>query len=301
MLFSVVIPAFNRAAFLPATLASVWAQTFTDFEIIIVDDGSTDGTRDYLASVGRNLRVIVQPQSGPGSARNAGAAEAGGEYLAFLDSDDVWFPWTLAAFANVIRDASPSVIAGSFFDFSSHAEVAGVKEDPLDYRRFDDYLSSSTHAISTGSGTVVIRRATFADSGGFTEQRINGEDHDLMLRLGTARGFAQVQAPITLAWRRHPGTETTDVDRSITGMTYLIEQERGGAYPGGDARASERRRIIARHVRPVTFQCLREGRVRPALNLFGATLLWNAAEGHFAYLCALPVLGVWTAARRIAR
>src|SRR5687767_3522938 len=101
--FSVVIPTYNRTALLRRTLESVWRQTFTDFEVIVVDDGSTDGTVDYLRSLGGHVRWLTQPNSGPGAARNLGASVASAEYVAFLDSDDLWFPWTLQVYREIIR------------------------------------------------------------------------------------------------------------------------------------------------------------------------------------------------------
>src|SRR5262245_47305484 len=89
-LFSVVIPSFNRVALLATTLKSVFAQRFTDFEIIVVDDGSTDATMDYLESLEHRVKVFGQQNQGPGAARNRGARHSGGAYLAFLDSDDLW-------------------------------------------------------------------------------------------------------------------------------------------------------------------------------------------------------------------
>jgi glycosyltransferase involved in cell wall biosynthesis len=97
MLFSVIIPTYNRAALLCTALDSVFAQTFTDYEVIVVDDGSTDGTAAMVASYGGRVRYFQQQNKGPGAARNLGAQHATGEYLAFLDSDDLWFPWTLLA------------------------------------------------------------------------------------------------------------------------------------------------------------------------------------------------------------
>src|SRR4051812_6017095 len=101
MLFSVVVPTYNRLYLLSRALETVCAQTHADFEIIIVDDGSTDGTREWLASHGAPVpvRVLEQSNRGPGAARNLGIREARGDYIAFLDSDDLWFPWTLETFA----------------------------------------------------------------------------------------------------------------------------------------------------------------------------------------------------------
>jgi glycosyltransferase involved in cell wall biosynthesis len=291
MLFSVVIPTFNRLKYLPATLACVRAQRFTDFETIVVDDGSTDGTQDYLATLGAEVRVIRQDNRGPGAARNAGVAVAKGEYIAFLDSDDLWFPWTLATFASVIEASSPSIVTASIIEFSQEGLLTQVKDAPVRHRAFPDFFSSAELPISVGSGTAVIRRATFQASGGFTDRPINGEDHDLVLRLGDAAGFAQVLEPITFAWRRHAQSESGDLARSIEGMSYLVAQERSGRYPGGAARAHERRRIIARHVRPITFACVRGRRSGDGFRLYAATFSWNLRAGHWSYLAAFPLVG----------
>src|SRR4030095_16371543 len=115
---SVVIPVFNRRGLLPRTLQSVWRQSFTDFEIIVVDDGSSDGTIAYLESRGDRIQLLRQTNHGPGVARNVGAARARGDYLAFLDSDDLWFPWTLKTFAEVIADHNhPDLVAAKLVEF----------------------------------------------------------------------------------------------------------------------------------------------------------------------------------------
>jgi len=299
MLFSVIIPAFNRMPFLPSTLASVRAQRFTDFETIIVDDGSTDGTREYLRTLD-HIRLVEQPRGGPGAARNAGAVVARGDHLAFLDSDDVWLPWTLSVMAQVIAERGPAMIAGRYVDVASDAAAAGIGEQSLEYQYFDDYLRSSRHPVSTGAGTLVIARHAFANSGGFATRPANMEDHDLALRLGTAPGFVSISNPVTIAWRRHGATETADLSKSIAGANVLVSAERSGAYPGGAARADERRRIITRHVRPIAMECLRMGRRRDGHRLYRSTFGWNAGAGHWAYLAAFPVLSAWSSVRRAA-
>jgi glycosyltransferase involved in cell wall biosynthesis len=87
-LFSVVVPTFNRSALLRHTLKSVFGQRVTAYEIIVVDDGSTDGTMEYLQSFGQEIKVLRQSNQGPDVARNLGARHASDKYLAFLDSDD---------------------------------------------------------------------------------------------------------------------------------------------------------------------------------------------------------------------
>lgn len=294
MLFSVIVPTFNRVHFLHRALASVWAQRFTDFEAIVVDDGSTDGTGEYLRTLENKTRVVSQPNLGPGAARNNGALQAQGEYVAFLDSDDVWFPWTLNAFAEAISKYNqPEVLGGSFVEFVHQVELEKVHEEPHQSLWFPDYLASSQYPYYVGSGTCVLRRKTLL-SIKFLEDRLNGEDHDLILRMGTHSGFARILEPTTLGWRRHPASETADLDRMVSGTSRLVERERSGAYPGGAARARERRRILTRHTRAVTMGCLQHGLRRDAWKLYQSTLPWNIALGRTKYLAGFPLLAFFS-------
>src|ERR1700730_15967656 len=123
-LFSVVIPALNRLTLLRGAVESIFAQRFQDFEIIVVDDGSNDGTTDCFQSHGQQIKMLRQCNRGPGASRNLGARYATGTYLAFLDSDDLWFPWTLELYRNVINDChEPSFVAGKPFMFSDIREL----------------------------------------------------------------------------------------------------------------------------------------------------------------------------------
>jgi glycosyltransferase involved in cell wall biosynthesis len=91
-MISVVIPAFNAGQFIRRTVDSILAQTYSDFEIIVVDDGSTDNTADVVRSYGPKVRYIYQQNAGDGPARNTGITAAEGDWIAFLDHDDEWLP-----------------------------------------------------------------------------------------------------------------------------------------------------------------------------------------------------------------
>ena len=95
--FSVIIPTYNRARLVCRAIDSALAQTHPDVEVIVIDDGSTDDTAECLAAYGERIRVIRQPNAGVCAARNAGMALASGDFIAFLDSDDAWLEWKLAA------------------------------------------------------------------------------------------------------------------------------------------------------------------------------------------------------------
>jgi hypothetical protein len=291
MLFSVVIPVHDRRHLLPRTLESVWAQTFTDFEVIVVNDGSTDGTGEWLASQGERVHVITQANRGPGAARNSGTREARGKYLAFLDSDDVWLSWTLETFAELIYEYnSPSILAGSVVEFRNERELEAIRPERVCANFHTDYFSSFHEGYFVGAGTAVLKRNVLLTCGGFIEERVNAEDHDLIFRLGTEPGFVQVLAPVTLGWRRHPAGETAEHGRTFAGILRMIKQERHAAYPGGASRMRERREILTRHVRPVTLSCLQQGLRREAWMLYRATFAWNASLRRVKYLTAFPVL-----------
>jgi glycosyltransferase involved in cell wall biosynthesis len=305
-LFSVIIPTCNRVALLSATLESVFAQRVTGFEIIVVDDGSTDETMNYLESIGERVRVFRQSNQGPGPARNLGARHARGTYLAFLDSDDLWFPWTLEAYWAVIRDCNePSFVVGKPYVFSDKHEVdkavrGGVRTQRGGVRtdRFADYLASGNDWRWWGVSSFVIRRDAFALVGGFTEEWVNGEDADLALRLGEAPGFVQIIDPVTFAYREHALSAMKDLKRTFAGARSMVYAEQEELYPGGKVRALERRRILTRHTRPVTLGCLQQGLRREAWMLYRATFAWNASLGRVKYLAAFPFIAVTESLRR---
>jgi len=121
-LISVVIPAYNAAAFLEDALASVAAQDCGPIEMIVVDDGSSDRTSEVARSFEAPVTLIAQAHAGPGAARNAGVAAARGEFLAFLDADDLWTPSSLALRLNALEQRAVDLIYGQAIEFGGGAE-----------------------------------------------------------------------------------------------------------------------------------------------------------------------------------
>lgn len=289
--FSVIIPAYNRRGYLLGCLESVAAQRHAPHEVIVVNDGSTDGTREAVEDM-EGVQLIQQRNGGPGAARNRGAEVATADYLAFLDSDDLWFPWSLKAMAELIEQhGRPSLLFARFEDFSDTAP-SGQSDQPAVGCAYPDFLAAAPEGCFAGAGMMVVARDAFRAAGGFAEGRINAEDHDLALRLGTAPGFVQVTAPVIVAHRVHGANEMGDVDRTLAGITRLVETEASGGYPGGAARRAARRSAIAHHVRPAVVSALRTGRVGAALDLYRQTFAWNARAGRVAFLLAVPLMGL---------
>src|SRR5713226_4429936 len=110
---TVVIPVYNGANSIARAIASVIAQDFSDFEIVVVDDGSTDATLEVIRPFARQIRLLEQGNAGPAVARNTGIAAARGEYIAFLDADDAWMPAKLGLLVAVLRRDPSAVLAFS--------------------------------------------------------------------------------------------------------------------------------------------------------------------------------------------
>lgn len=170
---SVIMPAYNAARFIARSIQSIQQQTTRPLEILVVDDGSKDNTAEVAAACGELVRVIRQPNGGPAGARNTGAREARGEWLAFLDSDDAWLPNKLERQLTVLDGSISLVHAYCTIDFTG----------PLtpDEQSFDTLWRRNT--ICTSS--VLLRKSDFDAVGGFDTDRsiMAVEDYNLWLRL----------------------------------------------------------------------------------------------------------------------
>jgi hypothetical protein len=289
-LFTVIIPTFNRAALIGRTLASVLAQPAQEeIEVIVVDDGSTDGTLGAVAAFAGRVGLLRQENRGPGSARNAGLTVAAGDYVAFLDSGDLWLPWAAQTYAAVIDQYHrPAFVAGKPLVFDGEPPHLPTPP-PLTTAPFADYLASGDRRRCWGASSFVMRRDLLVAAGGFTDDWVNAEDADAALRMGTAGPFVQVTDPPTFAWRRHaPSSATPDGRRALAGVRRLIDQEAAGRYPGGPGRARDRRRIIATVARSLSRDLLAHD--PPAgWDLYRRTLRWNLSLGRLRYLASFPV------------
>jgi GT2 family glycosyltransferase len=291
--FSVIIPAYNRAGTIGAALDSVFAQSFGDYEVIVVDDGSTDETPEVVARFGPRVRLVRQANRGQGTARNTGIAHATGEYVTFLDSDDVWFPWTLSVYDHVTRDhGDPSFVAGTLVDFHHLDELAGVTACPPESRWYADYFAASREAFFIQPGAAAVRADALRVAGGFATFRYNFEENHLWLRLGTAPGFVRVLTPPVAGYRHTPGSAVSHMERTFRGGLAVIANERAGCYPGGRERARDRRRVITRHVRAASLALLASRDWSRAARLYSATLGWHVRLGRVRYLFGFPLLAL---------
>lgn len=288
--FSTIIPIYNRANLIQHTINSILEQENCDTEIIVVDDGSTDGTIDKLAIYGNKIKIIRQQNKGPGAARNLGISHAKGKYITFLDSDDIWFPWTLSIYKEaIINNNFPAFIAGESILFQSENEVNLIRYSSPTLQLFADYYSSYKQSLWLLPGGVAIKTDILRQAEGFTNKWINGEDSDLWLKLGTAEGFVHIQSPPVFAYRQHSDSAIANNHKTYEGAWYMIQREKSNSYPGKKERQLERLAILMRHVRPVTLACLKEKAINDGWKIYQKTFFWNLHLKRFLYLLIFPV------------
>jgi glycosyltransferase involved in cell wall biosynthesis len=189
MRVSVVIPTFNRAAFLREALESVSRQTYPNFEVIVVDDGSTDGTREVVAASAARPVYVYQENQGRGAARNAGVGRAQGELIAFLDSDDLWHPDRLARHVEFLARHPDAVFVHGpvdVIDEGGRPDERASREMARRYARarrrgytYENMLDSCLIFTST----ILVRRYLFDEVGVYDTRLMAREDLDWYLRV----------------------------------------------------------------------------------------------------------------------
>jgi glycosyltransferase involved in cell wall biosynthesis len=243
-MFSVIIPAYNSGKLIKEAIESVLSQSFRDFELIVVDDGSTDGTLRNLAGYSGNIQVIFQKNSGAGTARNKGAEVAKGEYLVFLDHDDLLMPWALAVYAKVVSATDhPALIIGRMINFDHNKPDLptnpGADVEAVVYK---DFLSKDRQAPKTNS-CIVVRKDIFQQLCGYRcelTRTFACEDADFLIRAGVYGPAVVVIKPTTVAYRLHQGNTVKNTTLLVNSVLQLIRFEKEGIYPGGWSRLFDR-------------------------------------------------------------
>jgi hypothetical protein len=182
---SVVIPAYNTATLIATCLDSVFTQTFCDFEVIVINDGSPDTEllEKNLAPYSTRIRYLKQPNRGPSAARNLGIRESRGQYVAFLDSDDFWFPQHLSTQMKVLQSDPQLGLVYSDSLLTRNGEIVGRTFDREEQMLPVTFESLLTERCTVGTSTTVALRQALIDAGLFDETMNRSEDFDLWLRM----------------------------------------------------------------------------------------------------------------------
>ena len=298
------MPAYNAAAYLPYAIDSVLAQTYRDWEIVVVDDGSTDHTRavvdSYRPKLKDRLQSIHQPNRGVAEARNNGIRAARGEFMALLDADDVWLPRRLERSVKAM-DADPAcgLVHARVARIDTLGSVTGqLKVEPkyLSGRIARHIYTRQAHVICP---TVMFRKSCLQTAGWFDPAMPPSEDRDLWFRI--ALRYKVVFIDELLAYYRlSPSSLTSNVDRVLRAQFYFVAKH----YESGAATRLERLQALGNLYRELGDSLFRGGAVTESIGSY------LRAVGHYplsvpnVYMLIRaimdPVVRVCTAATRLS-
>lgn len=223
---SVVIPAYNALAFLPQAVESVLAQTFSNFEVIAVNDGSSDQTGRWLSKLtDPRVRYISQANLGQSSARNTGIANTSGEYIAFLDADDLWAPDKLERQVAYL-DANPDI--GLVHSSVELIDQDGKRLDKsiVAHGRGDlwrELIAYNPYYLILCGSTPMIRRVCFETVGVFDPTLQTHEDWEMWLRIARQYPFAALHEPLVF-YRQHDASVSRKYGIMISSANTIIEK-----------------------------------------------------------------------------
>ena len=225
MFFSVIIPLYNKAPYIEKALSSIVSQTFQDYELIVVDDGSKDDSASIAEKLihsqwgdGSKAKLIRQANSGVSTARNNGVAASHGDYICFLDADDWWEPTFLEEMAKLIQDYPDAGIYGTGYTIINERKhktrIAPIGVEPGFLKGYINYCQvyAKTLCMPLTSISVSLPRHIFDKMGGFKPQLKLGEDFDLWIRIALKYKVAFLNKPLS--------NYNQDVDTANRGVHY---------------------------------------------------------------------------------
>ena len=295
--FSVVIPTYNRADLLPRAVGSVLGQTMGDFELLVVDDGSVDTTREVIEGFrDSRVRYLRQENAGAPSARNHGARLARGRYITFLDSDDEALPDWLETLTKTFEEQEADIVCCGFTRVEGDGPDAQVRNgSPRDLGRMFNHALG----LFTNGGVFAVRLDAFREVGGYAEGLRSGQHSELAMRLlpeAERRGWViqNVMRPLVRIWVHSGPRIRGNPEAVFAGSSYTLRAHRE-LFKRDPARRARYHAIAA-------VNGMRLGKRRESLHHFVQAVRSNPfATEHWArLLVALPALalgrpGIWAA------
>lgn len=224
---SVIIPTCNRSTLLRSAIVSVLAQTYQDFEIVVVDDCSTDDTQQVVSSINdKRVRYICHDvNKGVSAARNTGVLDSYSEYVAFLDDDDLWLPEKLELQIDLLEN-SPALVGGVYTGFLKMDRISGrVLEKVIPTKRGRILIELySRNWIGTAS-TVVLRRSCLEEAGLFDESIDYGEEYDMWIRVAERSEFEFIAKPL-VHYLVHNSSLSANSRIKISGINAQLKKYR---------------------------------------------------------------------------
>jgi glycosyltransferase involved in cell wall biosynthesis len=320
-LVSVIVPTYNCADFVATAVQSVLNQTERDFEVIVVDDGSTDDTDTALARFGDAIRVVRRANTGVAAARNAGLALARGDWIAFLDADDYWVPTRLSTQLTALRGFPKAGFAFSDFDVidasGTQLRPSGIRwkyrsvRDPRAaawqgiFQESHDFESGDASECTTAycgdvyralflgnfvnTSSVLVRRRLISETSGFDTSLETEEDYDCWLRLARGTPFVFVDAPlVAFRVRANQLTTSSQLERIVRNALNVVKRASGTGYREL-SKKDVGLRLAVLH-RDLGIICLRGGRNAEARRQFLASLTYSAWQPVAVALIGMSVL-----------
>jgi glycosyltransferase involved in cell wall biosynthesis len=240
---SVLIPCYNAEPFLGEAIESVLSQSFPPEEVIVIDDGSTDGSPSVASSFGRRVRLISVTHAGAAGARNAGLLAAQEEFVAWLDADDVWAPHKLEYQLPKMEDARVGLVYSQIQHIMTNTKDDDAWPTDLPHGNIFERLYLQRNFIATSS--VVVRRRALIDAGGFDQSVAPAEDVDAWLRVALQWCVAAVPRVLSF-YRKHTTQISGDHARMV--RSGLRVREKLGSEFERRTRVSthRRRRLVAK-------------------------------------------------------
>ncbi|MGM9506797.1 glycosyltransferase family 2 protein [Larkinella sp. GY13] len=200
-MFSVIVPLFNKDQYIDKCIGSVLAQTYSAFELLIINDGSFDNSVSIVKQFEDSRIILInQVNLGVALARNRGVKEAKFEYIAFLDADDWWEPTFLAELSELVNDYPQAILYGSNYYYVKYGQHQLEKKGLIEgfVSGYIDYISvyGATFCVPINCSFVVVRRNAFMKVGGFRSDLRFGEDFDLWIRLALSGKVAYLNKPL---------------------------------------------------------------------------------------------------------
>lgn len=227
---SIIIPAYNSIDYLPNALKSVLGQTYSDYEVIIVDDGSTDGTKEWGRELNHsNVYFLSQENQGSAAARNVGLAKASGDYIAFLDSDDVWAPTKLEKQVTILNN-HPEV--GLVYTWVGSINSIGEKKGKIRKNTAEGHVWEVLirgDIIECGS-VPLVRRISLEQVGVFDVSLSYAQVWDMWMRIASKYPFKVIRE-VLIYYRDHPGNYSKNWHRIESNYQKIIEKNFHDASP----------------------------------------------------------------------
>lgn len=227
-LISVIIPVYNNEKFIKTAIASVFNQTYKKTEIIVVDDGSTDGTRDIVESLKGKVKVVSQDNQGAAAARNLGAGLAQGYWIAFLDSDDTWLPEKLERQISETGKRDWSYTDTQFMGGANN----GLRDSQFTKKYEGNVLRKLVQGNFISTSTVMIKSSVFKEFGGFDVSLRSIQDWELWTRISEKHEITYIDEPL-VHYRVHSASISRNTRKTLPNHLRVIDTifSRAGSDP----------------------------------------------------------------------